>query len=229
MFWIYQQRFQGYIRWALSYDRFSNWMLVSIACLDCLLSKGASMIESHFVSFWVLVNSKWVPGYNCTKDATLLPLLLLLEWLLHSKLASCAWLRTLLVIIALSATQNYFSNIFNLRWILCWLCSANNSWNSDVLRLSSEKYEVCEGGNWCVMGSDLEVLLEDELLEDFELLWSLTMMRFCFLLTDWCKGSLWYNCAAAEALWGACGKLSALAGSILVSITIQYNYTLVLL
>ena len=42
--------------------------------------------------------------------------------------------------------------------------------NSDVLRLSSEKYEVCKGGDWCGIDSNLELLLEDDLLEDFELL-----------------------------------------------------------
>ena len=71
----------------------------------------------------------------------------------------------LLLIIALSATQ-LTSNIFNLWWILCLLCPANNSLNSDVLHLSSEKLEVCKSGDWCGIDSNLELLLEDVLLAD---------------------------------------------------------------
>ena len=107
-------------------------------------------------------------GKDCTGDATLLPL----ECILRSKLASCAWLS------ASNASSNNcsfcnsddFTNISNLPWILCLLYSANNSLNSDVLRLSSEKHEVCEGGDLCGMDSNLEPLLEDDLLQDFELL-----------------------------------------------------------
>ena len=41
--------------------------------------------------------------------------------------------------------------------------------NSDDLGLLSEKYEVCKGGNWCGIDSNLKLLLEDDLLEVFEL------------------------------------------------------------